>query len=107
MPTTLEETSTITAKGQTTIPKVVRQILGIDTGGKIAFRIEDGRVTVHNPDAEHHDAELAAFLHLIEKDISSGGSVRDMPPALARTLRRILKQVPVKLDKALDGDVVL
>ena len=43
MPTTLEEMSTITAKGQTTIPKVVRQILGIDTGGKIVFRIEDGR----------------------------------------------------------------
>ena len=45
----IEETSTITAKGQTTIPKAVRQALGVDYGGKIAYRIEEGRVTVHNP----------------------------------------------------------
>jgi hypothetical protein len=30
-----------------------------------------------------------------------------MPPTLARTLRRILKQVPVELDDRLDGEVVL
>jgi antitoxin PrlF len=56
-----EETSTITAKRQTTVPKAVRQALGIDYGGKIAYRIEEGRVTVHNPEAEHHDPTLAAF----------------------------------------------
>ncbi len=38
----IEKTSTLTAKGQTTVPKAVRQALGVDYGGKIAFRIEDG-----------------------------------------------------------------
>ena len=33
----LEKISTITAKGQTTIPKAVRQALGVDFGGRIAF----------------------------------------------------------------------
>jgi antitoxin PrlF len=67
----IEEISTITAKGQTTVPKAVRQALGVDYGGKIAYRIQKGRVTVHNPEAEHHDPTLAAFLGLIEKDIAS------------------------------------
>ena len=73
----IEQTSTITAKGQTTVPKAVRQALGVDYGGKMAYRIEEGRVTVHDPEAEHHDPTLAAFLGLIEKDIAAGRNVRD------------------------------
>jgi bifunctional DNA-binding transcriptional regulator/antitoxin component of YhaV-PrlF toxin-antitoxin module len=73
----IEETSTITAKGQTTGPKALRQALGVDCGGKIAYRIEKGRVTVHNPEAEHHDPTTAAFLGLIEKDFAAGCNVRD------------------------------
>jgi len=105
--TTIEETSTISAKGQTTVPKSVRQALGVDAGDKIAFRVEDGRVTVHNPNTEHRDPAVAAFLHLIEKDIATGGAVRDLPRDLALTLRRILKQVPVDLDEELEGEVAL
>jgi hypothetical protein len=41
----IEETSTITAKGQTTVPKAVRQTLGSTTGEKSPYRIEKGRVT--------------------------------------------------------------
>jgi len=33
----LEKISTITAKGQTTIPKAVRQALGVDFGGRMPF----------------------------------------------------------------------
>jgi antitoxin PrlF len=33
----LKEKSTITAKGQTTAPKAVRQALGVDYGGRITF----------------------------------------------------------------------
>lgn len=105
--TTIEETSTISAKGQTTVPKSVRQALGVDTGDKIAFRIEDGRVTVHNPNAEHHDPAVTAFLRLIEKDIAMGGTVHELPRDLAAALRRILKQAPVELDEELEGEVAL
>ncbi len=103
----IEETSTITAKGQTTVPKVVRQALGVDYGGKIAFRIEGQRVTVHNPEVEHRDPALAAFLGLIEKDIATGRRVRDLPAGLAAAMRRALKQVPVDLEGKLEGDVSL
>ncbi|MGH6619322.1 MAG: type II toxin-antitoxin system PrlF family antitoxin [Alphaproteobacteria bacterium] len=103
----MEKISTITAKGQTTVPKAVRQALGVDCGGKIAYRIEDGRVTVHNPEAEHRDPALAAFLALIEKDIAAGRNIRDLPPAVAAAMRRATKGIPVDLDEKLEGEVAL
>ena len=107
MATVIEETSTITAKGQTTVPKAVRQVLGVDYGGKITFRIEDQRVTIHNPAAEHRDPVLAAFLRLIAKDIAAGRRVHDLPAGLIATMRRAVKEVPVDLDEELEGDVAL
>jgi antitoxin PrlF len=107
MATIIEETSKITAKGQTTVPKAVRQALGVDYGGKIAYSIEKGRVTVHNPEAEQRDPALAAFLALIEKDIAAGRNLRDLPAGLAAALRRAMKEARVELDEKLEGDVAL
>lgn len=40
-------TATVTSKGQITIPKVVRDELGLREGDRVAFRVlEDGRVVV-------------------------------------------------------------
>jgi antitoxin PrlF len=103
----IEETSTITAKGQTTVPKAVRQVLGVDCGGKIAYRIENGLVTVLNPQAENRDPALAAFLTLIERDIAAGRHVGDLPAGVAAAMRRAVKQVQVDLDEKLEGDVAL
>ena len=107
MPTIIEETSTITAKGQTTVPKAVRQALGVDCGGKIAYRIEDGRVTVHNPEADNRDPALTAFLGLIEKDIAAGRNLLVLPGGVAAALRRAIREVRVDLDEKLEGDVAL
>jgi AbrB family looped-hinge helix DNA binding protein len=39
-------TATVTSKGQVTIPKEIRELLGLDSGDRINFVIEDdGRVT--------------------------------------------------------------
>jgi antitoxin PrlF len=103
----IEESSTITAKGQTTVPKAVRKALGVDFGGKIAYRIEDGRVTVHNPEAEHRDPALAAFLALIERDIAAGRNIRDLPAGIGTELRRAAKRVRVDLGETLEGKVAL
>ena len=107
MSTLIEKTSTITAKGQTTVPKAVRQALGVGLGGKITYRIEDGLVTVHNPEAEHRDPALAAYLALIEKDIATGRNLGDLPAGLGAALQRAGKEIPVDLDEALEGEVAL
>jgi len=36
----------ITSKGQITIPKVVREALGVAEGDTVLFRVEDGRATL-------------------------------------------------------------
>ena len=33
----IHEVATLTSKGQITLPKSIRQALGVDTGGKVAF----------------------------------------------------------------------
>ena len=40
------EIARITARGQTTIPKRIRQAAGLREGDAIAFEIEEGRVTI-------------------------------------------------------------
>ena len=65
----LEEISTITAKGQTTIPKAVRQALGVDYGGRIAFRVSDGGVTVCRADSDE-DPAVESYLTFSVSGIS-------------------------------------
>lgn len=36
----------VTSKGQITIPKVVREALGLTEGDTLLFRVEDGRATL-------------------------------------------------------------
>ena len=36
--------STITAKGQTTLPKVVREALSVQAGDRVRYVVEDGQV---------------------------------------------------------------
>ncbi len=66
----IREVCRITAKGQTTVPKSVRQALGVGYGGRIAFEMSDAGVTVHAvPEEDHEDPALAPFLALLEADI--------------------------------------
>ena len=108
MPVLLEEVSTITAKGQTTIPKSVRHVLGVDKGGKIAFRVDDHVVTVLRAEAEHEDPTVDAFLAFIEKDIQRHPeALTALSSSLADRLAQLTHGVPVDLDTSIEGDVAL
>ena len=92
----VEEVCTITAKGQTTVPKAVRQALGVGYGGRIAFRVTRGRVTVHAlPEEDNADPALAPFLALLQADLASrpAKAVRPLPKALADRLEALATQV--------------
>jgi len=39
-------TSTLTTKGQTTVPKEVRDALALEAGDKLSWQIHDGRVAI-------------------------------------------------------------
>ena len=102
----IQETATLTSKGQITLPKSVRQVLGVDTGSKLAFEVRDDEVIVRRARAEHQDEAIGAFLNLIEADIRSGQHVGSLPDALAKALVANLRRAN-DLDEEIEGDVAL
>ena len=54
--------TTVTSKGQVTIPKPVRDRLGIETGSAVEFEMEpDGRVVLVKVDAERPASRFEAL----------------------------------------------
>lgn len=106
----LKEESTITAKGQTTVPKSVRQALGVDYGGRIAFFVDDQRrVYVERVTEEASDPVLDRFLEFLAQDMSehSGTSVAALPASLRNRVAALVGDMDVDLDAGIDGDVAL
>lgn len=54
--------TTVTSKGQVTIPKAVRDLLGIQAGTEVAFRLlENGDVVLERVDRKRPPSRIAAF----------------------------------------------
>lgn len=107
----VEAVCTITAKGQTTVPKAVRQALGVGYGGRIAFRVEDETVTVHALPAEDSaDPALAPFLALVEADMATRptDAVRPLPETLVSRLEALAgAEAEADPDAPIEGEVSL
>ncbi|MEK6318826.1 MAG: type II toxin-antitoxin system PrlF family antitoxin [Burkholderia gladioli] len=102
----LHEFATITSKGQITLPKPIRQALGVDTGGKVAFDLhDDGHVTVSRAEAEHEDPAINAFLALLAQDIQHGRHVQGLADDLAQAMLRHTEFADLSED--ISGDVVI
>ena len=115
-PAVVEEVCTITAKGQTTVPKAVRQALGVSYGGRIAFRVEGGTVTVRalleaDGEGAAEDPALAPFLALLEADLAARPveAVRPLPEALAGRLDALGAEAEegTDPDAVIEGEVSL
>ena len=67
----IEEASTVTRKGQTTVPKAVRDALGVKTGDRIVYSVDSkGGVSMARSDSGVSDeAAVDAFLAFISNDI--------------------------------------
>jgi antitoxin PrlF len=104
----LEETSTITAKGQTTIPKAVRRALGVDYGGRIAFRVDEHGVSVHRAETEGDDPAIGSFLNFLARDIEHRPeAIATLSPALAARIAALTEGMDVDLGAEIDGAVDL
>ncbi len=100
----LEEVSTITAKGQTTIPKSVRQALGVEQGGKIAFRFDAQGVTVTRVEVEHEDPAVDAFLAFLTFDMKRRPeSIATLPSALVERIADLTEGIPVDFSAPIEG----
>ena len=103
----IHEVATITSKGQITLPKPIRQALGVDFGGKVAFDLLGSQVVVTRVENElHEDPAIAGFLALLEKDIAAGRHISALPADLVQSMLSSIRR-PVDLGEDIDGDVAL
>ncbi len=103
----IHEVATITSKGQITLPKPIRQALGVDYGGKVAFDLRGSQVIVTRvEESSHEDPAIVSFLALLETDISSGRYLTTLPDNLVQAMLATLAH-PVDLSADIEGDVAL
>ena len=76
-------TATLTTKGQITIPKEVRDHLGIDTGDRLSFAVQDDGSVVVRP-ITRHVRELGGVLH---RPGQRAVSIDEMDAGIARRTR--------------------
>lgn len=102
----LKEISTITAKGQTTVPKSIRQALGVDYGGRIAFVVDENGVSVRRADADGSDPVIDGFLNFLARDMEAHPErIEAIPPDLARRIAGLTEGMEIDLDAAIEGEV--
>lgn len=103
-----EAVVTVTSKGQLTLPKPIRQALGVETGTKLGFTMVGDEMRVVKIDAADGDGDpvIGAFLDLVAQDMAAGHLRADLPAdvldyARGRDLSR------VDLDEVIEGPVAL
>ena len=105
---TFEEFSTISSKGQTTVPKPVRQALGVNEGDQIAFRVDESGVTIRRAEESQDDPAIASFLSFLAKDIEANPrKLTAFPPELAKHIASLVEGVEFDPDAPIEGDVEL
>ncbi len=102
----IQEQATLTSKGQITLPKAIRQTLGVTTGSKVSFELRGGEVIVTRVQDEHEDPAIGAFLGLLEKDIRQGKHVGSLPDDLVQAMLANLES-PLDIDEDIEGEVDL
>ncbi len=108
MPHPFEELSTISSKGQTTVPKSVRQALGLSDGDRIAFRVDEAGVTMRRADDAQDDPALGAFLAFLAKDIEDHPErLQAMSPETAKRMADLTEGMAFDPDEPIEGDVDL
>ncbi len=103
---TLHAVATLTSKGQITLPKSIRQALGVEVGGKLAFDLRGSQVVVTRVNGEHEDPAIGAFLNLLVRDIEAGRNLSGLPEDLARAMLEHAGH-GVNLDDEINGNVEL
>ena len=98
--------ATLTAKGRVTLPKAIREALGVSAGAKVNFEIREGQVIVFRADVAHEDPAISAILDLLEKDISQGKHVGTLPNNLALAMLAN-RYRSVDLEEDINGEVIL
>ncbi len=58
----IEEVRTVTSNGRMVVPWAIQQALGLEQGGPVCFRVENGIVTIHAAEDRWGEAAFASLL---------------------------------------------
>jgi antitoxin PrlF len=102
----VERSSTITEKGQTTVPKAVRDALGVSYGGRIVFRVDKNGVSVRPADDDADDPVIDVFLRFLANDMQKRPrSIRPLTAPLARRIAELTRGSIADPDDEIAGPV--
>jgi antitoxin PrlF len=109
MPALLKKISTITEKGQVTIPKSVREALGLGYGGRVAFYVDENRhVSLEREIEEEDDPVINSFLMFLSKDMEHNPDhIKEFPPALRERMEALTQGMQIDPDEPITGDVAI
>lgn len=102
--------STVTERGQTTLPKGVRAALDIGPHDRIAYIVEQHRAIIAKAEAfeTEEDPALSSFLSFIQHDISQHPEhIRELPQALLDRMDDLLGHADIDLDAPIEGEVAI
>lgn len=103
----IHETAKLTSKGQITLPKPIRQTLGVAAGGMVAFDLRNGKVVVTRAEEDRQsDPAIEAFLALLERDMRAGKNIQTLPASLVKAMRKSAK-LKLNPDAEIDGEVAI
>ena len=103
---TLEAESTVTSRGQTTVPASFRKLLNVtDDANKLHWRtLQDGSVVVSKLEGLG-DPLITEFLNFIEADARNNfASLRPLTPEWLAGLQQLVKGVKIDLNAPLNPD---
>ncbi|WP_045221505.1 type II toxin-antitoxin system PrlF family antitoxin [Desulfonatronum thioautotrophicum] len=106
MPTSTLFESTLTDRYQTTIPKVVREALGLGKGDRLKYSIDAGKVSIVRADMEEeNDPVLEEFLDFLARDMKEHPKrIQAMDSHFARRITSLVQDVQADLDQPLEDD---
>lgn len=89
--------ATLTTKGQLTLPKAIRDRLGLDAGAVLDFQLQDDNTIT----ARHVQADARRLRGLLKSPHTSPPTVAQMDEAVAAHLR--VKHAPARTGKIAAG----
>ncbi|CAN2039334.1 antitoxin PrlF [Candidatus Magnetomoraceae bacterium gMMP-15] len=98
--------SKLTSHYQTTIPNVVREVLGLEKHDKICYTVHsDGKVLISRAEKVEEDPVLANFLNFLANDmVKNPKNVKEINSDLRDRIQSLVSNVEIDLDSPLSEE---
>lgn len=102
----LNSHSKLTTRYQTTIPQVVREVLGLEKHDRICYTVQsNGKVLISREEKVDEDPVLANFLTFLANDIiQNPQNIKEIDSDLYDRIQSLVSNVDIDLDSPLSEE---